>query len=303
MRSSDVPVRETAPAGAVPELATVVAPRRVARRRRAPSAGEVLILATALLVAVVMIYPTAWVFFASFKTQETLFSGEFAHYTLRNYARLLSSGFTVHIVNSLAICLTAVLVSTFVSVIAAYVFSRTRFRWKPVIFGAVMLGQTFPWIVLVTPVFILFARLGLLNSYLGIVFCYIAITIPFSVYLLVGYLESVPRSLDETAIIDGCPRFQVIWRIVFPIMLPGVVATATYSFLLCWSEYLFALAFLTQTEMKTMPLALYAFFGEHTTEWGQVMAASALITLPTLLLFLPLQTKLTAGLAAGSVKQ
>jgi ABC-type glycerol-3-phosphate transport system permease component len=295
VRSSDAPAADLA--------AVMVARSRAGRRRRVPSAGEALILATALVVAVVMLYPTAWVFFASFKTQETLFSGEFADYTLRNYARLLGSGFAVHIANSLGICLAAVLASTFVAVIAAYVFSRTRFRWKRAIFGAVMLGQTFPWIVLVTPVFILFARLGLLNSYLGIVFCYVAITIPFSTYLLVGYLESVPRSLDETAIIDGCPRFQVIWRIVFPIMLPGVVATATYSFLLCWSEYLFALAFLTQTEMKTMPLALYAFFGEHTTEWGQVMAASALITLPTLLLFLPLQTKLTAGLAAGSVKQ
>ncbi len=201
------------------------------------------------------------------------------------------------------ISLTAVLISTFVSVIAAYVFSRRRFRWKSAIFGGVMLGQTFPWIILVTPVFILFARLGLLNTYLGIIVCYVAVTIPFSVYLLVGYLESVPRSLDEMAIIDGCPPFQVIWRIVFPIMLPGVVATATYAFILCWSEYLFALAFLTRTDMKTMPLALYAFFGEHTTEWGQVMAAAALTTLPPLLLFLPLQTKLSAGLAAGAVKQ
>jgi ABC-type glycerol-3-phosphate transport system permease component len=265
--------------------------------------GEAAILATAALVAVVLVYPTAWVFFASFKTQETLFSGEFADYTLRNYSRLFASGFAVHIGNSLLICLAAVVVSTFVAVIAAYAFSRARFPWKRLIFGSVMLGQTFPWIVLVTPVFILFARLGLLNSYAGIVFCYVAVTIPFSVYLLVGYLESVPRSLDETAVIDGCPRFQVIWRIVFPIMLPGVVATATYAFLLCWSEYLFALAFLTRTDMKTMPLALYAFFGEHTTEWGQVMAAAALTTLPTLLLFLPLQTRLTAGLAAGSVKQ
>ena len=271
------------------------------RARRRPA--EILILLTALGVAVVMLYPTAWVFFASFKTQETLFSGEFADYTLRNYAALFASGFGIHLVNSLVVSVTAVVISTFVSVIAAYAFSRTRFPGKWVIFSSVMLGQTFPWIVLVTPVFVLFARFGLLNSYAGIVFCYVAVTIPFSVYLLVGYLESVPRSLDETAIIDGCPRFQVIWRIVFPIMLPGVVATATYSFLLCWSEYLFALAFLTRTEIKTMPLALYAFFGEHTTEWGQVMAASALITLPTLLLFLPLQTRLTAGLAAGSVKQ
>jgi ABC-type glycerol-3-phosphate transport system permease component len=289
----------------VPEARVVTQPGLVLARRprRRVTPGEALILLTALGVAIVLVYPTAWVFFASFKTQETLFSGEFADYTLKNYQRLLASGFGVHLVNSLVICLAAVLLSTFVSTIAAYVFSRKRFRWKRLVFGSVMLGQTFPWIVLVTPVFILFARLGLLNTYTGIVFCYVAVTIPFSVYLLVGYLESVPRSLDETAIIDGCPQFQVIWRIVFPIMLPGVVATATYAFLLCWSEYLFALAFLTKTEMKTMPLALYAFFGEHTTEWGQVMAAAALITLPTLLLFLPLQTRLTAGLAAGSVKQ
>ena len=291
--------------GAEPAPAVDIRPLAHAapRRRRGVRPGEVLVLAVALVVAVVLVYPTVWVFFASFKTQETLFSGEFADYTLGNYRRLFASGFGVHIGNSLVISLTAVLISTFVSVIAAYVFSRRQFRWKSAIFGGVMLGQTFPWIILVTPVFILFARLGLLNTYLGIIVCYVAVTIPFSVYLLVGYLESVPRSLDEMAIIDGCPPFQVIWRIVFPIMLPGVVATATYAFILCWSEYLFALAFLTKTDMKTMPLALYAFFGEHTTEWGQVMAAAALTTLPPLLLFLPLQTKLSAGLAAGAVKQ
>ena len=264
---------------------------------------EALILVMAMGALVLLVYPTLWVFIASFKTQETLFSGGVAEYTLQNYIELLDSGFAIFILNSLFICLVAVIISTFVSVIAAYVFSRKRFRGKSVVFGSIMLGQTFPWIILVTPIFILFARMGLLNSYSGIMFCYVAVTIPFSVYLLVGYLESVPRSLDEAAIIDGCPQFQVIWRIIFPIMLPGIVATATYSFLLMWSEYLFALAFLTKTPMKTMPLELYAFFGEHTTQWGQVMAASALTTLPTLLLFLPLQTKLSAGLAAGAVKQ
>jgi ABC-type glycerol-3-phosphate transport system permease component len=271
--------------------------------RRGDLLVEISILLIAFVVLVILVYPTLWVFIASFKTQETLFSAEFAEYTLKNYVELFESGFGVFIFNSLFICVVAVLISTFVAVVAAYVFSRKRFRWKSVVFGSVMLGQTFPWIILVTPMFILFARLGLLNSYAGMIFCYIAVSIPFSVYLLVGYLESVPRDLDEAAIIDGCPQFQVIWRIVFPIMLPGVVATATYSFLLMWSEYLFALAFLTQTPMKTMPLELYAFFGEHTTQWGQVMAASAMTTLPTLVLFLPLQKKLSEGLAAGSVKE
>jgi ABC-type glycerol-3-phosphate transport system permease component len=264
---------------------------------------ELLLVALTLLALFVMVYPTAWIIVASFKTPGTIFAASTIELTLQNYRDLFASGFGRFIFNSLYLCIGAVLLSTFVSVLAAYVFSRMRWRGKRYLFGSVLLGQCFPWIILVTPLFILFARTGLLNNHLSMIFVYTAITIPFSVYLLVGYLEGVPRELDEAAIIDGCSRFQVIWRIVFPIMLPGVVATATYAFLLCWTEYLFALAFLTQTSLKTMPLGLYAFFGEDTAEWGKIMAASALTTLPTLILFLPLRTRLAAGLALGAIKQ
>jgi ABC-type glycerol-3-phosphate transport system permease component len=264
---------------------------------------ELALVGLTLVVLFVLVYPTAWIIIASFKSPAAIFSGEFGDFSLQNYVTLLQTGFARNIFNSLYLCIGAVLISTFVSVLAAYAFSRMRFRAKRYIFGSVLLGQCFPWIILVTPLFILFAQLGLLNNHLSMLFVYTAISIPFSIYLLVGYLESVPRELDEAAIIDGCSRFGVIWRIVFPIMLPGVVATATYAFMLCWTEYLFALAFLTKMPLKTMPLGLYAFFGEDTAEWGNIMAASALTTLPTLLLFLPLQTRLAAGLAAGSVKQ
>ena len=273
---------------------------RTAGRRLAT---ELMIVAATLCVLFVLVYPTAWIFVASFRTPETMFAPGRHVYTLDNYRALLASEFSRSIANSLFLCVASVLVSTGVSVIAAYVFSRMRFRMKRALFGSVMLGQTFPWIILVTPVFVLFARLGLLNSASGMIFVYVAVSIPFSIYLLVGYLESVPRTLDEAAIIDGCSRLQVVVKIVFPIMMPGVVATATYAFMLCWSEYLFALAFLTETEKKTMPLLLSSYFGENVVEWGHVMAGSALTTLPTLLLFLPLQTRMTSGLAAGSVKQ
>lgn len=265
--------------------------------------GELALVLLTLLVMVFLVYPTAWIIVASFKTPATMFSSTRFDFTLENYVALFQTGFARNILNSLYLCVGAVLISTFVSTIAAYTFSRMRFRGKGLIFGSVLLGQCFPWIILVTPLFILLARLGMLNNHLSMLFVYTAITIPFSVYLLVGYLEGVPRSLDEVAIIDGCSRFQAIWLVIFPIMLPGIVATATYAFMLCWTEYLFALAFLTKTQLKTMPLALYAFFGEDTSEWGKIMAASALTTAPTLLLFLPLQTRLTSGLAAGSVKQ
>ena len=269
--------------------------------RRNPLAAAV-ILAVTFVVWTFLVFPAVWIFVGSFKTNETMFSATAFNFTLENYATIFRVGFGRFIFNSLFICLVAVVISTFVSVIASYVFSRKRFRRKRLLFGTVILGQLFPWIILVTPLFIMFARIGLLNSHAGMILAYVAISIPFSVYLLVGYLETVPRELDEAAVMDGCSQFRIIWTIIFPVMLPGIVATATYAFLLMWTEFLFALAFLTRTSLKTMPLGLAQFFGEQSIDWGAIMAASAVTTLPALVLFLPLQTKLSAGLTAGSVK-
>lgn len=259
------------------------------------------LLAAAALV-VFLVAPVAWIFIASFQTTETMFSDGRAQWTFENYRTIWEADFGTYLFNSLLMCLTAVVIVTVLGVLAAYVFSRYRFRGKRVVFGAVVLGQLFPWIILVTPLFIMFAQLGLLNSYAGMIFSYTAIALPFSVYLMVGYLESVPRDLDEAAFMDGCSRLQVVRHVVLPLMVPGIVATATYSFLLMWTEYLFALAFLTRTSMKTMPLGLALFFGEDAVDWGAVMAASAVTTLPALMLFIPLQTRLVAGMTSGAVK-
>ena len=271
-------------------------------RARRLRPGDLLIVAVTLAICGFLVFPAAWIVFGSFKSSATIFSSDIVRFTLENYDRIFEVGFARFIFNSLFICIVSVIISTFVSVIGSYIFSRKRFRAKRILFASVITGQLFPWIILVTPLFIMFARIGLLNSYTGMIFAYVAISIPFSVYLLVGYLETVPRELDEAALMDGCSQFQVLWRIIFPVMLPGIVATATYAFLLMWTEFLFALAFLTRTSLKTMPLGLAQFFGEQSVDWGAVMAASAVTTLPALLLFLPLQTRLASGLTAGSVK-
>jgi len=199
-------------------------------------------------------------------------------------------------------CLVATIISTVVAIMAAYLFSRVKFRGKKIVFGGVLVGQMFPWVILVTPLFIMFARMGLLNTYSAMIFVYVAISLPFSIYLLVGYLESVPQEIDEAATMDGCPRFLIIWKIIFPIIVPGVVATATYAFLLMWQEFLFALAILTHDEVKTLPLGISQYFGTDTVSWGAVLAASVVTTVPALILFIPLQAKLAQGLTAGAVK-
>ena len=277
------------------------APHRTVTRGVPGVLATALLLLATVAVLIFLVYPVAYVFYGSLKPAGGML-GDAEGFTLANYRRIFASGFFTFTRNSLVICLAATGVSTVVSVCAAYVFSRFRFPGRRMLFAAVLLGQVFPWIVLVNPLFVVFARWGLINSYAGMIFCYTAFTIPFSVYMLTGYLATVPKSLDEAALIDGATRLQIVWRIVFPIMLPGIVATATYAFLLCWTEYLFALAFLTQTAMKTIPLGLYQFFGDDRIDWGAVMAASAIATLPTVILFLPLQSRLAAGLATGAVK-
>lgn len=253
------------------------------------------------LALVLLVYPAIVILIGSFRPGGGLVS-ESGRFTFENYINIFRSGFGRFVVNSLIICVAATLVSTVLSTMAAYAFSRFTFRLKRPLFLSILFGQVFPWIVLINPLFVAFATLQLTNSYIGMILTYTAFTIPFSVYMLVGYLVTVPISLDEAAIMDGASRWQIIWLIIWPIMLPGFVATATYTFLLCWTEYLFALAFLTQTDMKTLPLGLYQFFGDDTIDWGAVMAASVVTTLPVFVLFLPIQGRISPGRTAGALK-
>lgn len=267
------------------------------------TAGELALVGLAFGLLVLLSYPTLWILIASFRSPEAVFEAGGGGFTIQNYAALFERGFATFLLNSLKLSGLAVAATTVVAVPAAYVFSRARWRWKRFLFGSVLLGQCFPWVILVTPLFILFARLGLLNNQASLIVVYMAISLPFSIYLLVSYLEGIPCELDEAAILDGCTPLQVVRLVILPVMLPGIVATATYAFLLCWTEYLFAVAFLTETNLKTMPLALYTLFGENVTEWGEVMAASALTTLPTLVLFLAAQGRLIGGMTAGAIRQ
>jgi ABC-type glycerol-3-phosphate transport system permease component len=274
-------------------------------KRRSWQDPSPLSLAIAAILAIitlfVLVYPVVYVLFGSFRPGGGLLS-QASSFTLDNYFRIFRSGFGRFIFNSLVICIAATLASTVLSIMAAYAFSRFSFRLKRTFFIGILFGQVFPWIVLINPLFVAFATMHLTNSYIGMILTYTAFTIPFSVYMLVGYLVTVPKSLDEAAIIDGASRWQVIWLIICPIMMPGFVATATYAFLLCWTEYLFALAFLTHTELKTLPLGLYQYFGDDTIDWGAIMAASVVTTLPVFVLFLPIQGRISPGRTAGAVK-
>ncbi|MEF2072677.1 carbohydrate ABC transporter permease [Consotaella aegiceratis] len=263
--------------------------------------------AAGLIVLLLMAFPFIWVVLISLRPNSEVFTRTFqliTDVTLENYrALLVDSNFPIYVRNSLMVCITATIISVVIAVLAAYGFSRHRdFRGRRVLLVLVVTTQLFPFVILITPIYTLFFRLGLINNFASLIISYTAITLPFSIYLLLGYFDTIPRELDEAAKIDGASTFNTIFRVILPVAWPGVVVVAIYAFVAAWDEFLFALTLMTSEENKTVPVGLASFFGEYTTQWNLVMTASVISTVPTLVLFMIMQRRLVSDIAAVAIK-
>lgn len=255
----------------------------------------------------ILAFPFIWVVLISFRPEADIFTRTFqliTTFTLENYAILLEdSPFPTYLRNSLVVCTIATVVAVTIAMITAYGFSRNRrFVGRQTLLIMVIATQLFPFVILITPLYATFFSLGMINNPLALIISYIAVNLPFCIYMLLGYLDTIPRDLDDAARIDGATTLQIIFRVILPVAWPGIVTVAVYAFVSAWDEFLFALTLMTSDENKTVPVGLAGFFGEYTTQWNLVMAASVISTLPTLIIFMFLQRKLVSDLSAGAVK-
>jgi multiple sugar transport system permease protein len=290
--------------------ATIPASRSAASRRRATLrfCKDLLVIGGGLTILTLLAFPFIWVVLISFRPDSEIFTRTFrliTSFTLDNYTTLLkNSPFPTYLRNSLVVCTIATIIAVTIALVTAYGFSRNRgFRGRKLLLILVISTQLFPFVILITPLYAMFFRLGLVNNPLSLVISYIAINLPFAIYMLLGYLDTIPHELDEAGRIDGASTFGIIFRIILPVAWPGVVTVAVYAFVVAWDEFLFALTLMNAEETKTVPVGLAGFFGEYTTQWNLVMTASVISTLPTLVIFMLIQRKLVSDLAAGSVKQ
>lgn len=267
-----------------------------------------LLLLTALIVFY-LVFPFLSVVLTAFRPEEEIFSPSLklfsTSYSLENFRKIFSgrTNFGKYIVNSIIVSLAATVVSVFIGMMTAYGLTRFRYKGRGLMLTGVAFTQLFPFVVLILPLYLIYYKIGFVNSYVGLIISYITISLPYNIFLLMGYIASIPVSIDEAGIIDGCSRMQVIFKLLFPIALPGIAATSVFSFLRSWNEYLFALTLMTDAAKKTVPVGLASFFGEYTADWGAVMAASVIAIIPTGIFFLLMQKQIISGLAAGSVKQ
>lgn len=262
-----------------------------------------------ILAAVWSIFPIIWILCTSFKPRSEVFSTtiEFIpqHPTLGNYLYLLTNKdgvFLTWFLNSIIVAGLATLVGVFLAATAAYAFSRFKFLGKKSIFFSFLVAQMFPGALLVVPLYSVMKVYGLLNSFSGLVLAYTTVSLPFCVIMLKGFFDTIPIELEEAARVDGLTPFGTFWRIVMPLSLPGLAVTALYSFINAWNEFLFALTFMNQESLYTLPVGLRTLVNQFVTEWHYMAAGAVLTTIPVMIFFWWSQKYLVSGLTAGGTK-
>ncbi len=223
--------------------------------------------------------------------------------TLDNYRSALGqSVFFRYLANSVVVTVGTTVLAITLGAIATFGFTRLRFPGRRSLMVAVVLGQLVPLAAIAVPMYQMASGLGLIDYLPALIVAYLAVTLPVTVWMLRSYLGSIPRELEEAAIIDGCSEWGAFRRIVLPLAAPGIAATASFVFFLIWQEFLFVLIFTTSPDNRTLPVGILDFVGQFETNWGNLMAASILMAIPAVIAFALIQRHLIAGLTEGSVK-
>lgn len=252
------------------------------------------------------LFPVYWMVMSSFDKKASSGGGNLLpkEFSWDNFTYVLTQGgFDVFLRNSAIVALITVLASALIALLAAVAVTRFKFRLRTSMLLMILVVQMVPLEALVIPLFIQVRNLGLLNTLIGLTIVYIALSLPFGIWMLRGFVAAVPVELEEAAYIDGASWWRMFRSVLLPLVMPGLVATSVFSFITAWNEFIFAMTLLGgEKGQYTVSIGLRQFFGEHSNEWGYIMAASTLITIPVMIFFVVVQRRLSDGLVAGAVK-
>ncbi|MEU5549506.1 sugar ABC transporter permease [Micromonospora sp. NPDC047793] len=275
------------------------------RSRRSPL-KSVLLHGTLILASLIAVGPIAWVLLSSLKPGYAIQSSEltlFRDTTLANYSYVLTStNFPRWFLNSVIVAAFTMSIGIFLSATTGYAVSRFNFPGRRPLMMVFLVTQMFPVAILIVPIYTIMARLGLINTMPALIIAYLTIAVPFCAWMLKGYFDSIPTSLDEAAALDGCGPFATFWRVVLPLARPAVAVTAFYTFLTAWGEVAYASAFIQTDNKFTLAYGLQQFVPQFNPQWEYLTAAAVLVTVPAGLVFFVAQKHLVSGLTAGGTK-
>ena len=265
---------------------------------------QTLRFAAATAVTLFFLFPIYWLFMISFKTADEIYSYPPVWWPkslqFNNYAVLFKDGDAITVWNSLVISSASTVLAMLLGTICAYSLARYKTGGDN-LSNWIISQRMVPPIAVVFPIFLLYVYLGWVDTYIGIILLYTAFNLPYVIWMMRGYIQDIPRSLEESALIDGCTRWQVIWKVVFPMCRAGLFATAIFTFVFAWNEFLFALV-LTRTEVTTYTVQVTHYFGGQSNFWTKIAAMSVLGTLPVFIAVVFMQRYLVRGISLGAVK-
>jgi N,N'-diacetylchitobiose transport system permease protein len=268
---------------------------------------------TGVLVALVTLFPVLWMISTAFKPSQEIYSLTPhllpTHPTVGNFSTVIGGQASaigsvfLFFRNSIAVALSTVLLASILSLLAAVAVARFRFRFRASFLIMLLIVQMIPGQALIIALFLDFSKLNLTLNLTGLILVYAAQALPISIWMLRNFVATVPRDLEEAAAIDGASAARIFWRILFPLVAPGLVATSIFAFITAYNEFIVALTFLGQAHSTyTLPIYVTYFFGRGGADWGPIMAASTLYTIPVMIFFLVVRRRLVGGLVAGAVK-
>lgn len=282
------------------------------RRKKRIRGTDVAAWITLALLLLFSLVPMAWMLSTSLKTQFAALQlpPEWipSNPTLEHYVRLINPAnemgqdFIRYFWNSIFVSTMTTLAAVAIAVPAGYAFSKFRFPGRQGFFIAVLVRNMFPAVVFLIPLFIMMRAVGLVDTHLALIITYLTFGLPLAIWLLKGFYDNIPTELEYAARIDGASRFQAFIKIIMPLSSPGIIATAIYAFIIAWNEYVYALTFLQSRELLTLPIGLQRFFSEYVTNWPGLMAASFVMSVPVVVIFLVLQRFFVQALTEGAVK-
>ena len=267
-----------------------------------------LVWAFLILVCIYCLIPFAWMLSTSLKTETEAFrippTWVPLEPTIDSYIGIwVRKNFAIYFFNSAVISLATAVLSTFFGALAGYGFSRFFFKGRRFLIGFFLSTQMLPGILLVGPYFKILSRFGLYDTRTGLIIAFLTICLPFSTWMMKGFIDKVPQELDQSAMVDGCSRMGIFFKIILPIVAPGMVATILFAFLLAWGDLLWALCLTSSENMITVTLGIARTVGEFRIIWPMLMAGSLVGGMPAILLYIFLQRLLVQGLTAGAVKE
>ncbi|MEL5953380.1 carbohydrate ABC transporter permease [Streptomyces sp. CLV115] len=270
--------------------------------------GRLLSNSIAIVFCLVWIFPVYWMVNTALKPRAEAMTAT-PHFwpgspTLHNFDVALNrTGFWTNLWNSLLVVGGTVIIAVVLGLFAAAAVSRFRFRGRRTVMVAILVAQMLPGTALLIPTFLVFNEAGLLGTYTGLILAYLALALPFSIWVMRGFFAAIPVEIEEAARLDGASTWQVLWKILFPLVLPGVIASSIFAFIAAWNDYLIAYTFMKDRGQYTLPVWLASFTNPASgTDYSAQMAGSVIFSLPVVVFFLLIQRKLVSGMSAGAVK-